>query len=197
MILYPTDLASFLDLIRLHGNAAYSFMFAFAASHSLLLTLFAGYAASSGALGLGSLIAVCWLGSFAGDVIRFWVARRFGTRWLGGSSRIIRMVNIAARLADRHYFWMIMVHRFPHGLRGVAAFAYGVSRLPWSTFLALNFVAAGLWACVVVSAGYAFGQLSEKMMSDASQGVGVVMLVVFLGLSWLLSKKLEQVAERS
>ena len=48
MILYPTDLASFLELIRQHGDAAYSFVFAFAASHSLLMTLFAGYAASSG-----------------------------------------------------------------------------------------------------------------------------------------------------
>jgi membrane protein DedA with SNARE-associated domain len=197
MILYPTDLASFLELIRQHGDAAYSFMFAFAAWHSLLLTLFAGYAASSGALGFGTLIAVCWIGSFAGDVIRFWVGRRYGTRWLGGASRIVRMVNIAVRLADRHYVWMILLHRYPHGLRGVAGFAYGLSRLPWSTFLALNVVAAGIWSCAVVSAGYAFGQLSEKMMNDASSGIGVVMLVVFLGLSWILSKKLEQVAERT
>jgi membrane protein DedA with SNARE-associated domain len=197
MMLYPTDLASFLDLIRQHGDAVYSFMFAFATSHSLLLVLFGGYAASSGALGLGTLVAVCWLGSFTGDVVRFWIGRRFGTRWLETFPRLERMVQIAARLADRHYVWMILVHRYPHGIRGVAGFAYGISRLPWSTFLVLNFIAAGLWSCAVVSAGYAFGQLSEKMMNDASSGIGVVMLVVFLGLSWMLSKKLEQVAERS
>lgn len=197
MMLYPTDLASFLDLIRQNGDAAYSFMFAFATSHSLLLALFGGYAASSGALGLGTLIAVCWLGSFAGDVVRFWIGRRFGTRWLGGFPRTQRMVEIAARLADRHYVWMILLHRYPHGIRGVAGFAYGMSRLPWSTFLVLNFVAAGLWSCATVSAGYAFGQVSEKMMNDASSGVGLVMLVAFLGLSWVLSRKLEQVAERS
>ena len=66
MVLFPTDLASFLDLIRQHGDAAYSFMFAYAASHSLLLALFAGYAAHSGALDLGTLIVVCWFGSFDG-----------------------------------------------------------------------------------------------------------------------------------
>ena len=59
-MLFPTDLASFLDLIRQHGDAAYSIMFAYAASHSLLLALFAGYAAHSGALQLGTLILVCW-----------------------------------------------------------------------------------------------------------------------------------------
>ena len=196
-MLFPTDLASFLDLIRQHGDAAYSLMFAYAASHSLLLALFAGYAAHAGALNLGTLIAVCWFGSFVGDVIRFWIGRRFGTRWLGRFPRLERAVQIAARLADRHYAWMILLHRYPHGIRGVAGFAYGMSRLPWSTFLALNFVAAGLWSGAIVSAGYAFGQISEKAMGDASSGLGLVMLVAFLGLSWVLSKKLERVAERS
>jgi membrane protein DedA with SNARE-associated domain len=63
-LLFPTDLTSFLDLIRQHGDAAYSLMFAYAASHSLLLALFAGYAAHSGALDLGTLIAV-----FAGSAV--------------------------------------------------------------------------------------------------------------------------------
>jgi len=196
-VLFPTDLTSFLELIRQHGNMAYSFMFAYAASHSLLLTLFAGYAAHSGALNLTTVIMACWLGSFTGDVIRFWIGRRFGTRWLDSSSRIMRIVQTAARLADRHYVWMILLHRYPNGVRGVAGFAYGISQLPWSTFLALNFVAAGLWSCATVSVGYAFGQVSEKVMSDASSGLGLVMLVAFLGLSWILSKKLEQVAERA
>jgi len=196
-VLFPTDLASFLDLIRQHGDIAYSFMFAYSASHSLLFALFAGYAAYSGALALGTLIAVCWFGSFAGDVMRFWIGRRFGTSWLKRFPQISRWVQTAARLADRHYVWMIMIHRYPHGIRGVAAIGYGISRLPWSTFLALNFVAAGLWSCTVVLAGYAFGQISEKLMSDASSGIGVVMLIAFLGLSWLLSRKLDRVVERS
>ena len=196
-LLFPTDLASFLDLIRQHGDAAYSIMFAYAASHSLLLALFAGYVAHSGTLQLGTLILVCWFGSFAGDAVRFWIGRRFGSRWLTSFPRVERAVQTAARLADRHYVLMILFHRYPHGIRGVAGFAYGMSRLPWSTFLALNFAAAGLWSCTVILAGYAFGQVSEKLMSDASSGIGLVMLVVFLGLSWILSRKLERVVERS
>jgi membrane protein DedA with SNARE-associated domain len=196
-LLFPSDLTSFFELIRQHGDTVYSLMFAYASSHSLLLTLFAGYAAHSGALSFGTVVAVCWLGSFTGDVIRFWIGRRFGTNWLGSSSsRIMRAVQTAARLADRHYVWMIMLHRYPHGIRGVAGFAYGISQLPWSTFLALNFVAAGLWSGATVSVGYAFGEVSEKVMSDASSGLGLVMLVLFLGVSWIVSKKLERVAER-
>ena len=188
-LLFPTDLASFLNLIREHGDAAYSIMFACAASHTLLLALFAGQ--------LGTLILACWFGSFASDAVRFWFGRRFGTRLLGSFQRLDHAVQTAARLADRHYVLMILFHRYPHGIRGIAGFAYGMSRLPWSTFLGLNFVAAGLWSCTVILAGYAFGQVSEKLMSDASSSIGLVMLVVFLGLSWILSKKLERAVERS
>ena len=56
-----------------------------------------------------------------------------------------RAVEMAARLADRHHFWMILVHRFPYGIRGVAGIAYGMSSISWPLFLVMNFVGAGLW----------------------------------------------------
>lgn len=196
-MIFPTDLASFLELLRLHGDQAYGLIFAFAASHSLLLTLFAGYASSSGALDLGTLIAVVWAGSFLGDAIRFWIGRYFGNQWLSPFPRLLRTSQIVVRLVDHYYVWLILFHRYPHGIRGVAGFAYGMSRLPWTTFMMFNFVAAGLWSGAILSAGYAFGQISEKLMSDAFSGLGLVMLIVFLVLSWILSRKLERVAEQS
>jgi membrane protein DedA with SNARE-associated domain len=194
-VLFPTDLASFLDLIRQHGDVVYSLMFAYAASHSLLLALFGGYAAHSGALDIGTLIVACGLGSFVGDVVRFWIGRRYGHRLLASYPRFQQAAQTVSRLADRHYVWMILVHRYPHGIRGVAGFAYGLSRMGWLPFLALNFVAAGLWSGAIVSAGYAFGRMSETLMSDASSGIGLVMLVIFLGLSWFLSRQLERAIE--
>lgn len=196
-MIFPTDLASFLELLRQHGDQAYGLIFAFAASHSLLLTLFAGYASSSGALDLGTLIAVVWAGSFLGDAIRFWIGRYFGNQWLSPFPRLLRTSQIVVRLVDHYYVWLILFHRYPHGIRGVASFTYGMSRLPWTTFMVFNFVAAGLWSGAILSAGYAFGQISEKLMSDAFSGLGLLMLIVFLVLSWILSRKLERVAEQS
>ena len=196
-MIFPTDLASFLELLRLHGDAAYGLIFAFAASHSLLFTLFAGYASSTEALDLGTLVVVVWTGSFLGDAFRFWIGRRFGNQWLSPFPRIHRTSLTVVQLVDRYYVWLILFHRYPHGIRGVAGFAFGMSRLPWSIFLAFNFVAAGLWSAAILSAGHAFGHISEKLMSDAFSGFGMVMLIVFLLLSWILSRKLERVAERS
>jgi hypothetical protein len=39
----------------------------------------------------------------------------------------------------------------------------------------------------------AFGYYRRPQQADASSGLGLVMLVAFLGLSWILSKKLERV----
>lgn len=197
MIFFPTDLASFLEIIRQNSEIAYTLIFGWASSHSLLLTIFAGYASHAGVLQFGTLIAVCWFGSFVGDVLRFWIGRQFGARLLKRYPRIEGAVTKAALLSERHYVWMILLHRYPHGIRGIAALAYGISSLPWSVFLLLNVVASGIWAVAIVSTGYAFGQVSEKFMSDASSSLGIVMLVLFLGLSWLLSRKFDAVVAQN
>ena len=77
---------------------------------------------------------------------------------------------------------MILFHRLSERHPAASGrFAYGLSSLPWGTFLVLNFIAAGLSACMVVSVGYALEQFSEKVIGDASKGVGLVMLALFLG----------------
>jgi membrane protein DedA with SNARE-associated domain len=195
--MFPADLAAFLEFIRQHGEAVYSFVGAYSMANSLLLALFAGYAAQAGALAYEKVLAACWAGTFAGDVVRFWIGRRFGTRWLGRFPRLQRAVDTAARLSERHHVWMILIHRFPRIIRNVAGFAYGASTLGWPRFLVLNFIAAGLWASAAVSAGFGFGYLSEKTMNDALSAFGIAMLVVFLALTWLLTRRLERAAERA
>jgi membrane protein DedA with SNARE-associated domain len=195
--MFDGDLASFLDFIRQHGDAVYAFLTIYSMANSLLLALFAGYAAHAGGLGYEQALAACWAGTFAGDVVRFWVGRRFGTRWLHGIPRLQRAVETAARLADRHHVWMILIHRYPRIIRNVAGFAYGASTLSWPRFLVLNFIAAGLWAGIAVSTGYGFGYVSDKTMTDALSVFGIVMLVAFLALTWLLTRRLERVMERN
>jgi membrane protein DedA with SNARE-associated domain len=193
----PTDLNQILDLIRQHGELAYSFVFAYAASNSLLFVLLAGFAAHLGAFDWGKLILVCWAGSFAGDAFRFWIGRRFGTKWLRSFPRIERLLLTTVRIVEHHQSWFIFLHRFPNGIRSIAGFAYGISSIPVMTFLVLNFVAAGLWALVTVSAGYAFSELTDKMLSDAASGLGLALMLGFLGLFWILGKRLDRAIGKS
>jgi len=190
------DLTQVFELIRQHGDTAYAFIFAYAASHSMLIVLLAGYAANMGALDWGKLVVVCWAGSCFGDMVRFWIGRRFGTRWLSRFPRLERAVQTTARLVDHHYLWIPMIHRYPNGIRSVAGFAFGMSRLPRSTFHLLNVVSAGIWAVAMVSIGYAFGHISEKTLSDTASGISLAIMLVFMGLFWILSKRLERSLER-
>src|SRR5690242_1744158 len=114
------DLTQILDTLRQHGDVAYGFIFAYSASNSLLVVLFAGYAAAMGAFDWKSLILVCWAGSIVGDTIRFWIGRKFGTRWLKSWPRIERTVLTVAQLVDRHYWLILLFHRYPNGIRNIA-----------------------------------------------------------------------------
>jgi membrane protein DedA with SNARE-associated domain len=190
------DLTTLLDAIREHGDVAYGFVFAYAAQNSLLAPLFAGYAAHLGALDWATLVALCWAGGFIGDAIRFWVGRRWGMSLVKRFPKFERGIHVILRLVERHHLWMILIHRYPHGIRGFAGFAFGMSNLSWGLFLVLNFVSAGLWSLIVVSAGYSFGHMSEKALGEAASGIGLALLLAFLGIAWLLSKKLERAIER-
>ena len=194
-MLFPTDLASFLDLIRQHGNAAYSFMFAYAASHSLLLALFAGYAAHSGALSFGTLIVVCWFGSFAGDVIRFWIGRRFGARWLErfhGSNAPSRRSPAGEPSPCLDDPVPSLPERHPRGrrvcLRDVAT---ALVHFPGAQFCRGGpLVLRHRLGRLCLRPG--LGEVDKRRFF----GPGFVMLLAFLGLSWMLSKKLDQIVER-
>lgn len=190
------DLSYILDLIQKHGDVAYGFVFAFAASNSLLMPLFAGYAAHQQAFDWGTLVLVCWAGSMLGDSVRFWIGRRWGRAGIGLFPRAEKHIDIVIRLIDRHYLWMILIYRYPHFIRGVAAFVFGMSALPWPRFIALTFVSAGLWAATMVSIGYSFGHVSEQVLGDTASTLSFAVLAVFLGLAWVLSKKLERAVER-
>jgi membrane protein DedA with SNARE-associated domain len=191
------DLAEILSTIQQHGKLAYSFMLTYAATNSLLIPLFAGYAAHLGAFDWGTLVIVCWAGGFLGDLVRFWIGRRWGRAAIKHIPMLHSRIDTIIRLVKTHYVWMILIHRYPHGIRNVAGFAFGMTPLPWLHFLTLNFVSAGIWALIVVSAGYSFGHLSEEAVGSAASGASFAVLAVFLGLAWFLSRKLDAAIERN
>lgn len=190
------DFTQIIDMIRQNGDAAYGLMFGYAATNSLLFPLFAGYAAQAGAFDWGKLILVCWAGAAGGDVLRFWIARRYGVRWLARFPRLARHVERTARLVDHHGLWLPFVHRFPNGIRSVAGFAFGVSALPWRTFMILNVVSAGIWSAGLVSAGYALAHVAAKTVSDVASAASLALLIAFAGLFWLLGRRLDAALAR-
>ena len=190
-----TDLTQLIDVVRQHGEVAYAFIFAYAASHAMLMALFAGYAAQLGVLDLKLTIIHCFAGSFVGDVVRFWIARRYGDGLLARWPRISAHAVTVKRLVDRHALWLPLIHRFPYGIRGL-----GRVRLR----AVENVVGAvpGPECDRVSDLGGVDGAGRLCLRHGVRQGarrhrvrLSIASLVVFLAISWLLSRKLEQAIE--
>ncbi|HKY85872.1 MAG TPA: VTT domain-containing protein [Pseudorhodoplanes sp.] len=192
----PTDLNQLLALIREHGELAYSLAFMWGMGNSLILLLLSGFAAQLGAFEFGKLVMVCWFGAFAGDAFRFWVGRRFGVKWLSSFPRIERVLQMTTRLVEHHLVWFAFLYRYPNGIRSLAAFAFGISSIQTRTFLLLNFLSAGVWAFSIVSVGYLFSKLADKLVTDAASHLSMALLIAFVALFWFLGKRLDRVIEK-
>jgi membrane protein DedA with SNARE-associated domain len=108
------------------------------------------------------LVAVSWLGSFAGDQSYFWLGRHLGPRLLRRMPRWRGPVDDALGWLKRYDTGFILSFRFIYGVRNFASFAMGVSGLDWRRFLVLNFIAAGVWAVSFVGIGMIIGSVFKE-----------------------------------
>jgi membrane protein DedA with SNARE-associated domain len=166
--------------IAQYGGYFYPITIGWTALEGETFVLIAGYAASHGLLSLPLLIACAWLGSFCGDQFYFFLGRRYGTRVLRRFPKWQPGVDRALRLLERYDTGFILSFRFIYGVRNFSSFAMGMSPLRWSRFLALNFIAAGVWAFAFAGGGYMFGEALSAMLGDAAEILGLLALGVFI-----------------
>lgn len=162
-----------------HGTWTYLITFAWTFFEGETFVLFAGFAAAQGLLSAPLLLVAAWLGSFCGDQSYFWIGRHFGLRLLARQPTWRRRVDVALGWLKRFDAWFILSFRFIYGVRNFSSFALGISGIGWHRFLVLNFIAAGLWACVFVGAGYVCGHAFERVLGEFAERFSMVMLGIF------------------
>lgn len=179
------------QLIAQNGACFYLIAFVWTFLEGETIILFAGFAAAQGLIDPWLLLGAAWLGSFSGDQCYFWLGRNFGIglldrfpRWRGG-------VDTALSWLERYNTGFILSFRFIYGVRNFSSFALGLSAVTWHRFFKLNFLAAGIWAAVFVSAGYFLGHACRAILGDIARSFSLVMLGVFVllgGGMWLLHR---------
>ena len=190
------DIFDFFDFVANHGMWFYAFTFAWTFLEGETFVIFAGLAASLDLLDLPVLIAVAWLGSFCGDQLYFAIGRRYGRHLLKRFPRLQPGVDLAFEWLHQYHTGFILCFRFVYLVRNFASFALGMSGVSWPRFLALNFVAAGLWASTFAGVGYVFGAALESVIGDATHAFLLAMLVLFgfaIGLSVLMHRRRRRV----
>lgn len=130
------------------------------------ILLMAGFAAQRGYLSLPEVMAVAFLGSFAGDQLYFHLGRRHGSALLERFPSLRERTEAVRRLLVRFHTPLIPALRFVYGMRVIGPMALGLSAVPSRRFLALNLAGAVLWVALVGGAGYFFGQALELLVRD-------------------------------
>lgn len=127
------------------------------------ILLLAGFLAHRGYLELPWVIGVAFLGTFAGDQLFFYLGRFRGSAWLERRAGWHAKAERVFRLLHRHHIPVVVGFRFLYGLRSVTPFVLGASRLSPLRFFLLNALGGIVWASVVASLGYAFGNALESL----------------------------------
>lgn len=135
------------------------------------------------------------LGAIIGDSIGYYVGHRFGERLFARLADRFpehvndRTIGYAKYEFRRHGVWAVFFGRFVALLRIFAGPLAGSLRMPYTRFLLANALGAAGWAAGTAYGVYALGQVAERWLKSFSYvGLGVA-LVVGLGVSTLLRRR--------
>lgn len=170
-------------LIARYGLAA---VFLGAGLEGETMVLAGGLFAHEGMLSLPGAMIAAAIGSFVADQAFFAAGRRFrGHRWVKRAQAKPAFAR-ALHTLERYPIGFIFAFRFLYGLRTVSPIAIGTSHVPTRTFLAINAVAACVWAALFTGLGYVFGtgvaELLGRYRPHGRQWVWVALAAVVLGL---------------
>jgi membrane protein DedA with SNARE-associated domain len=150
-------------LITNYGYAAIGIGTFFEGETILIL---GGLAAHGGYLQLHWVIVSAFLGTLFGDQLYFYIGRFKGQEWLERKPAWEAKSQRVFDLLERYQILFIIGFRFVYGLRTITPFVIGVSGIPPLRYLLLNALGGLLWAVVIGTAGYLFGNAVEMVMGD-------------------------------
>lgn len=174
-----------LNLLDEYGHLAYVLLFLYCAMKSGALPLFAGMAAQYGYLDLSLVMLVVFCGGYLGDELRFYWVRRYGEGFIMTRPRLAKLASNAKLLLDRYGLIYMFIYRYPKGMRTIGAIPVALTEIKWIKFTCLNAASAALWTALLTGAGFVFGRTLENLVSQQWGVFSVVLLLVFLALSYL------------
>ncbi len=151
--------------------------------------------ASQGSLSLAAVFVTAVLAAILGDNLGYWAGRKGGRpllerhRWTRAYAD--RYLPRTERFFAAHGGKAVFLGRFVAVLRVTAAWAAGISRMRWWTFLGWNAAGGILWATLVSLIAYFLGDAAADAIGRFGlyAGGGVVLLTV---LGWLVVRRLEK-----
>lgn len=152
------------------------------------ILILGGLAAHGGYLQLEWVITSAFLGTLFGDQLYYYLGRIKGKEWLDRKPHWKVKSRRVFDLLDKHQVPFIIGFRFIYGLRTITPFAIGVSGISPLRYLILNALGGLLWAVVIGSVGYLFGNAVELVLGDIKKyELGLLAVIAVIGiLIWVI-----------
>lgn len=151
----------------------------------------AGVLASQGHYSIVAVIAVAALAAIVGDNAGYWIGRKGGRALLRKtpivSGYFEKALPPSERFFQRHGAKTVFFGRFIAILRVTAAWIAGISHMPWWRFLVWNAAGGIVWAVLVGTVAYVFGNAVAEAISR--YGVVAAIVVVVGGVLLLIGVK--------
>jgi membrane protein DedA with SNARE-associated domain len=129
----------------------------------------AGFLAHQGVMNPIGVFLAAFAGSLTADQALYYTGRYFAYtgRYFADSRLVKRQTARPAfvkiiDLIHRRRVLFILSFRFIYGVRTISPIAIGIAGVPAWLYTPLNILAAAVWAALVTSIGYFFGQLIEQ-----------------------------------
>ena len=192
-------------LIQQYGTLVYAVLFAIIFCETGLVVLFffpgdtllfiAGALCALGEMNLFLLMLLLITAAVTGNTLNYWIGEAIGQRvfthdyrWL--NKEALRRTH---EFFEKHGGKTIVLARFVPVVRTFAPFVAGVSDMTHARFQMYNITGAVLWAALLTTAGYFFGNIAivrEHLTEIVLFGVGVAVVPMALGGMWKLSRRM-------
>jgi membrane protein DedA with SNARE-associated domain len=83
------------------------------------------------------------------------------------------------KLIDKFGGFAIVISKYIYGIRAAMCVFYGIGKMPFLRFLALDALSCGIWVALLSGAGYFFSGAITSMIGDFKQ-IGVALFFIVL-----------------
>jgi membrane-associated protein len=147
----------------------------------------AGVYVARGELSYPFVVCLAVLGTTAGEIVGYWLGRRFGRSIIDRlpfSDRLRPKVDAAADALRRNSGKAIVLGRFATGAGGTLPFAAGVAEIPFGRFLLFAIPTILVWASALVLLGSIVGdhvETIDRIVSTFGWAVLAAIVLVVAG----------------
>lgn len=159
----------------------------------------AGYYVGQGELAFVPAVAAATVGSVAGALVLYALARRGGRPLLLRHGRVLRLAEADLDRGDawfdRHGAWLVFFGRLVPGVRSLVSVPAGLSEMPLGRFVGLTAAGSALWNAALIGAGWALGSNWEQVGSYIGPlSTAVVALLAAGAAVWFVRRRRRQTA---